>query len=112
MYEYSSPDWAWSAVLSGIISTFINAYPNKRLIGYTYLEQIKGLMPSFLLSAFIGVIVYLVGLLPLNIINVKVILQIITGATVYTALAWQFKVSSYSYLVGLVTRLKSSAHSK
>jgi O-antigen/teichoic acid export membrane protein len=96
---------AWSAVLSGIISTFINAYPNKRLIGYTYLEQIKDLMPSFFLSAFMCVIVYLVGLLPLN-IYVKLILQIITGAAVYTALAWRFKISSFSYLTRIISSMK------
>jgi len=92
---------AWSAVVSGASSTFINAYPNKRLIGYTYLEQIKDLMPSFLLSAFMGVIVYLVGLLPLD-TYIKLILQIITGAVVYTVLAWQFKISSFTYLIGII----------
>jgi teichuronic acid exporter len=94
---------AWSAVASGILSTFINAYPNKKLIGYTYLEQLKDLMPSFLLSAFMGVIVYLVGFLPLD-HYIKLVLQIITGVLVYAVLARQFKVSSFSYLTGIFVR--------
>lgn len=48
-----------------------------------------------------GVIVYLVGLLPLD-TYIKLILQIITGAVVYTVLAWQFKISSFTYLIGII----------
>ncbi len=92
---------AWSAVLSGVISTFINAYPNKRLIGYTYSEQMKDLMPSFLISSFMGVIVYFVGFLPLN-IYIKLVLQIITGTVVFTGLAWCLKISSFFYLTGII----------
>lgn len=96
---------AWSAVLSGIISTFINAYPNKKLIGYTYTEQMKDLMPSFLLAAFMGMVVYFVGLLSLH-IYFKLFMQIITGITVYSILAWWFKISSLSYLRGCIIEKK------
>jgi teichuronic acid exporter len=41
---------ALGAVLSGIISTFINAYPNKKLLDYSYIEQWNDIMPSLLLS--------------------------------------------------------------
>lgn len=92
---------AWSAVLSGIISTFINAYPNKRLIGYTYSEQIKDLMPSFLLSAFTGGIVFFVGLIQVN-IYLKLFFQIVVGMLTYIALVRIFKITSFYYLCDLV----------
>jgi teichuronic acid exporter len=41
---------ALGQVLGGIISTFINAYPNKKLLNYSYIEQWKDIMPSLLLS--------------------------------------------------------------
>ena len=94
---------AWSAVLSGIISTFINAYPNKRLIGYTYSEQMKDLMPSFLISSFMGVIVYFVGFLPLN-IYIKLFLQIISGAVFYLALGWSLRIESLNYLLNNIIK--------
>ena len=43
---------------SGIISTFVNAFPNSKIINYSYLEQIKDLAPILLittLSAFFGI---------------------------------------------------------
>lgn len=92
---------AWSAVLSGIISTFINAYPNKKLIGYTYSEQMKDLTPSFLISAIMGVCVYFLGfwnappyvLLPM---------QIFFGFGLYVLLAKVIKIESMTYITGLL----------
>lgn len=42
---------AASAILTSIISAFINAYPNTKILGYTYREQISDMIPSMLLSA-------------------------------------------------------------
>jgi O-antigen/teichoic acid export membrane protein len=41
---------ALGQVLSGIISSFINAYPNKKLLNYSYNEQWNDIYPSLLLS--------------------------------------------------------------
>jgi O-antigen/teichoic acid export membrane protein len=37
---------AVGTLISGIISTFINAHPNLKLLDYSYKEQIKDIMPS------------------------------------------------------------------
>ena len=37
---------AAGSVLSTLIATFVNAAPNKKLLGYRYLEQVKDLLPS------------------------------------------------------------------
>ena len=39
---------ALGQVLSGIISTFINAYPNKKLLDYSYIEQCNDIIQSLL----------------------------------------------------------------
>lgn len=49
---------ALSLVVSTIISSFINASPNKKLLGYSYFDQIKDMVPSFLLSCVMGIIIY------------------------------------------------------
>jgi hypothetical protein len=38
---------AMTGAFTTIISCFINASPNKKLIGYSYLEQMKDILPSF-----------------------------------------------------------------
>ena len=41
-------------MIAGIISTFVNAYPNKRVIGYSYSEQLRDIAPAFVISALAG----------------------------------------------------------
>lgn len=98
---------ALSGVMSGIISSFINAYPNKKLLNYGYGEQIKDILPSLLLSLVMGVIVYLLlflGLSPL----ITMFLQIVVGAIVYVGLALLFKLECFTYLVQTILSLLKS----
>lgn len=85
-------------VVSGFISTFINAYPNKKLMGYSYFEQWKDLIPSFVLSIVMACIVWCMNFLPL-IPLLLLIIQIIVGIIVYVVLAKLFKVEVYNYFV-------------
>lgn len=96
-----------SEVFSGILSSFINAYPNKKLLNYGYGEQIKDILPSLLLSLVMGVIVYLLfylGLSPL----ITMLLQIVVGAIVYVGLALLFKLECFTYLVQTILSLLKS----
>lgn len=97
-------------IVTSIISTFINSYPNKKLIGYTFKEQIKDILPAFILSILMGVIVYGLGRI-LNIqlaISLKLfiflIIQVIVGGIIYVGLAYVFKLESLTYLINLVKR--------
>ena len=58
---------AWGGLLSGIISTFINAYPNLKLLDYSYKEQWKDIMPSLFISLIMGVVVYSLNYLAFNV---------------------------------------------
>lgn len=85
-------------VVSGFISTFINAYPNKKLMGYSYFEQWKDLIPSFVLSIVMAGIVWVmkfISIAPLLLL----IIQIIVGIIVYVVLAKLFKLEVYNYFV-------------
>jgi teichuronic acid exporter len=95
---------ALSGIASGIISSFVNAYPNKKLLNYGYGEQIKDILPSLLLSLVMGIIVYLLlflGLSPLT----TMLLQIVVGIIVYMGLAFLFKLECFTYLVQTVLSL-------
>ncbi|MGI6109632.1 MAG: lipopolysaccharide biosynthesis protein, partial [Eubacteriaceae bacterium] len=35
----------WGTVFTGILGTFINAWPNRRLLTYSYMEQIRDILP-------------------------------------------------------------------
>lgn len=89
---------AISEIISTIASAFINAFPNRKFLHYGYKEQISDLIPAFLLSIVMAIVVYLIGLLNIM-IWVKLILQIITGALVYFGLAKLFNVEILDYLL-------------
>lgn len=85
-------------VVSGFISTFINAYPNKKLMGYSYFEQWKDLFPSFVLSIVMAGVVWLMNFISITPL-LLLIIQIIVGIIVYVVLAKLFKLEVYNYFV-------------
>lgn len=91
-------------VISAIISTFINVYPNKHLLNYSYREQWADIMPSLVLAVIMGITVYMFNLI--NIAAWKVLgLQLVVGVGSYIGLAKIFRVESLSYLNATLTNL-------
>ena len=85
-------------VIQSFISTFINAYPNKKLMGYSYFEQWKDLMPSFVLSIVMAGIVWCMNFISITPL-LLLIIQIIVGVIFYIVLAKLFKLEVYNYFV-------------
>ena len=85
-------------IFTGIISTFINSYPNKKLLNYSFFDQWRDIMPSILISAFMFGIVYLVTFLPLP-CWAMLLIQIPLGIVIYFGLARLFKLDALDYAV-------------
>lgn len=94
---------AMGEVLSGLISTLVNAYPNKSLLNYGLKEQIVDILPSFLLSILMGILVFIVGKLEINIF-ILLLLQVIVGVVSYLLLASIFKLEVFDYLFNLISK--------
>ena len=95
---------AMGQVVSGIISTFINAFPNKKLLDYSYVEQWKDIVPSLLIAVLMGFVVYLFNFAGL-IAWQQLILQVVVGVIVYIGLAKLFGLQSFAYLLTTVSEL-------
>ncbi|MDW5562349.1 MAG: lipopolysaccharide biosynthesis protein [Methanomassiliicoccus sp.] len=93
---------ALGMVLSGVIATFINAYPNRKLLDYSFTEQWRDIVPSLVLSLVMGGLVYSVLFLGLS-TWVTLISQIAIGLVTYLGLAWALKLDSLMYAVGVVS---------
>lgn len=92
---------ALGQLLSGIISSFINAYPNLKLLNYGYKEQVKDIFPSLILSLIMGLVAY--SILFLNLSSyLTLVIQVFIGATVYIGLAKLFKLECYEYLLSTI----------
>lgn len=95
---------AYSLLLTTIISSIINAHPNKELLNYGYLEQIKDIAPSMFLSFFMGAIVYCFTFLKINDFFVLLI-QVPVGCIIYFLGAKILKFETYSYIINLAKNM-------
>ncbi len=85
------------------LCTFVNAAPNKKLLGYSILHQWMDVMPSAALSVVMCGAVMAVGAwLPAISVWGKLAVQILCGAAVYVALAALFKMESFCFLLDMV----------
>lgn len=98
----------WISVDSIVISmavlttlfTFINAYPNSKLLKYKFNEQMKDICSSLGMSIFMSLVVYSLGFLKINTI-ILLIIQILVGGIIYLALSAIFKNKEFNYLLDL-----------
>ena len=94
---------AFSYLLNCFINLLINSYPNKRILNYGYLNQIKDLFPAVIISLIMGIITNGIYLFDLPDICTLMI-QIPLGIIVYTLLSIIFKIEGFGYLYNLVTK--------
>lgn len=87
----------WGMFFMNIFSYFVNSYPNKKILGYSYREQIKDVAPNFILSAFMCLIVYMIGRIDIN-MYLMVCIQVIVGATIYIGISYLLKNESLIYI--------------
>ena len=92
---------ACSLLLSCVLSQIINAWPNRKLLDYTYLDQLRDMLPQIGLSVVMGAAVYGVSFLRLSDVATLCV-QVPLGAAVYIAGSWALKLDSFSYVLGIV----------
>lgn len=92
-----------SYVVTDFISTFVNAFPNKKVIGYSYREQIRDIFPACALSLISGVLAYTVSFLMDNAVIV-VFMQVMVFAIAYIVLSFVFKIETFAYILTVVKK--------
>lgn len=96
---------AYSLLLVSVVSQFINSWPNRKLLGYSYLEQMKDILPSILLS-----LAACLCIMPFNFVIMpkilKLIIQVIIAVIVYITLSKAFRMEAFEYVMNIVKGLK------
>ena len=92
---------AMTGVISTWINCFVNAYPNKKLIRYSYLEQMKDILPSAMVSVIMMACVLLIERLKLPLVGLLV-LQIFIGAFVYICCSAIMRLEPFKLLLQIV----------
>lgn len=92
---------AYSLLLTTFLSTIINSWPNRKLMDYSYQDQMKDIMPSIMLATGMGLCVNFIQLFGLSNI-ITILIQIPLGALVYIILSKMFRIEAYSYLIDII----------
>ncbi len=95
---------ALSLLATSVLSQIINAWPNSRLLNYSYLRQLADLLPTIMLAAAMGACVYPVSLLGLSDI-VTLVIQVPLGVLVYVLGSKLLRIDSFEYLMSIVKKL-------
>ena len=101
---------ALSLLFTSVISQVINAWPNRKLLDYSYLNQLRDMLPALLLSGLMGLAVWPTNMLAIS-DWVLLPMQVVIGVAVYVAGSLIFRVDSFEYLLSIVKRFVSKKKS-
>ena len=92
---------AYSLLVGTVTGMIINSWPNRKLLNYSYIEQMKDILPGIGTAIFMGICVYFIGMASLSDI-LKLVIQIPSGAVIYIAVSAILHLESYEYLMGII----------
>lgn len=90
-----------SSLLTSIVNQIINSLPNRKLLDYGYFEQLIDLLPTFILTAFMGTVVWIVGKVNCN-IYLSLGCQIVTGVAFYYFVSKTLQLEPFKYIVAII----------
>lgn len=89
---------AYSLLFTSITSQIINSWPNKKLLDYSYPEQIRDILPGILLAVLMGCCIYPIQWLGLPDV-VTLLIQVPLGAAIYIGVSAVLCLDSYKYVM-------------
>ena len=95
---------AVSVLISGFVSLVINAWPNRRMLGYSVTQQLRDTAPAVLLSLGMAALIFPVTYLGLGDIP-KLLIMVPAGAAFYVGVSALLKLESYRFLLDVAARL-------
>ncbi len=96
---------ALTGAISTIISCFVNARPNKKLLGYSYWEQLRDLIPSALATVAMFAGVLAISLLPIGTIP-TLLLQMLCGVVLYLLISAVFHLKPFAMLLQVLQKMR------
>ena len=92
---------AYSLLVSSLFSQIINSWPNRKLLKYTYLQQLWDVFPSILLALEMGVVVLSVSFMGMGDLP-TLVLQIALGGILYLGGSCLLRFEVFLYLLKIV----------
>lgn len=98
---------AYSLLVSMVTSMMINSWPNKKLLKYSFKEQIIDILPNIFIVILMGGMVSTIYIFKLSDVMTLAI-QIPLGAIAYIGLSIIFKIEEFQYLKNMAEEMLKS----
>lgn len=92
---------AYSMLFTSLCSQIINSWPNRKLLGYRYSDQVKDMLPAIGLSLGMGAAVWGVELLGLSALW-TLLIQVPLGVVLYILGSVVLKIDSFNYILNML----------
>ena len=92
---------AYSLLIECLVSIVINSWPNRKLLNYSFAEQMLDILPGFVLSIIMGSVIYPILLLHLSDF-LSIVFMFFVGLLVYLIGSIVFRLDSFYYLIGII----------
>lgn len=93
---------AIGAMCGAFICQFLNAWPNRKLLNYSYKEQLADIFPNLLLAIIIAMVIALIPLIGMPLL-VTFICQIFVALSLFIVLSKLFSLDSYTYVKNVIS---------
>ncbi len=80
-----------------LLAFYLNSYWSGKFISYSFSEQVKDILPSFMLACIMGLTVFFAGQILHLHIYINLVIQIVLGAMVTWGICELFRFSDYLY---------------
>lgn len=98
---------AYSLLVSMVTGMVINSWPNKKLLKYSFKEQIIDILPNIFIAILMGGVVSIIYIFKLSDVMTLTI-QIPLGAIVYIGLSIIFKIEEFQYFKNMAEEMLKS----
>lgn len=95
---------AVGTMVNSVLELIINSSQNKKLFGYSLLEELRDILPTLLLGMGMSAVVLLIGRLELP-AAALLALQIAAGAAMYLGVSYLVRMESFVYILDIIKGL-------
>jgi teichuronic acid exporter len=89
-------------MINTLIAYFLNSYWSGKFIGYSTSQQIKDILPSFYIGAFVGIVVFAAGFLINSSDIFKLFIQLSLGIVLTIGISEIAHIDDYKYIKGII----------
>lgn len=101
--QYGVVGVASSLPIGALFAMTVNSYAASKFTGYKFTEELLDVMPAFTMSAIMGITVFSLSFLSLNVL-LMLLLQVTIGIMLYILMSYMLKIKEFTNLCSMIAK--------